>query len=99
MRRSISLITLSLAVAAAPPAWSQAVMGAIAGGVTDSAGGSVPSATVIVHNVDTNLEIKATTRGDGSYQILNLPIGNYGVNFSKEGFQTERHTSILVQGD
>jgi len=89
---------LAFLASAVIPASAQ-VLGGIVGTVVDSTGSAVPGAAVVVKDVDTNLLIKLTTSINGAYQASNLPIGNYTVSFSKEGFRTETHTSILVQGD
>lgn len=47
----------------------------------------------------TNLEVTATTREDGSFSIVDLPIGTYEVTISKEGFSKEVYSQILVQGN
>ena len=78
---------------------AQQITGGITGTVMDSSGSAVPSASVEIRNVDTNLQVKLLTQANGSYQAANLPAGTYRVSFSKDGFQTETHTSILVQGD
>ncbi|MEI9970612.1 MAG: carboxypeptidase-like regulatory domain-containing protein [Ignavibacteriota bacterium] len=81
------------------PASAQQLLGGIVGTVADSTGAAIPGAAVTIKNVDTNLQVKVATTGSGSYQAPNLPIGNYSVSFSKEGFKTENHTSVLVEGD
>jgi hypothetical protein len=78
---------------------AQQLAGGIVGTVVDATGSAVPGATVIVKNADTNLQIKVVTTITGSYQVPNLPSGNYTVNIAKEGFKTDNHTSILVFGD
>jgi hypothetical protein len=90
---------LTLASTLSLPVRAQQLLGSIIGAVVDATGSAVPGAVVTVKDVDTNLQIKLTTSFSGSYQASNLPIGNYSVSFSKEGFKTETHTSILVQGD
>ena len=85
-----------LATAALLPAQT---LGGITGTVTDATGSAVPGAAVLVKDVDTNLEIKTTADNKGIYEALNLPVGNYSVSFSKEGFKTEAHTAIIVQGN
>jgi len=90
----------TLFLAAAPAILSaQQTLGGITGTVTDASGSVVPSTNVAVKNVDTNLEVKTAAQNNGIYQVLNLPVGNYSVTFSKDGFKTEAHTSIIVQGD
>ena len=81
------------------PCYAQQTLGAINGTVSDSSGAVVSKATVKVRDVATNLEQTATTKGDGSYGIVDLPIGTYEVTFSRNGFKTEAHAQILVQGN
>ncbi len=80
-------------------AYAQLLVGRISGAVTDSQGGLIPSATVEVQNVDTNLKVTATTQANGLYQAPNLPIGTYRVTVRHEGFETQVFTSILVQAN
>src|ERR1700761_1726744 len=97
-RKAIALSALFLA--AMPFILSaQQTLGGITGAVTDTSGAAVAGASIQVKNVDTNLEIKSAASDKGEYEILNLPVGNYSVTFSKEGFKTEAHTAIIVQGN
>jgi len=59
----------------------------------------VPEAAVRARNVATNLEVIEHTQANGSYSVPNLPAGTYTLTFTKEGFQTETHTEVLVNGD
>ncbi len=94
------ILAVSLAcLAAAPFAMAQQMLGTIAGNVVDATGSAVEAAKVSIRNVDTNLEVRTVSQSGGSFQASNLPIGNYTVTFGKEGFKTETHTSIPVQGD
>src|SRR5215467_14044989 len=77
---------------------AQQTLGAINGTVTDRSGGVLGKVTVKVRNVDTNLEVLATTRDDGSYLVGALPIGRYSVSFTLDAFRAEVHDQILVQG-
>jgi len=77
---------------------AQATLGAINGTVTDKTGAIVQGATVKVRNVGTNLEQTITTKGDGSFSVVDLPIGTYSVSFSKDGFKTVVFSEILVRG-
>jgi len=71
-----------------PPAFSQNAAGKIVGIVTDPAGARVAGAKVTVTSVETNVASQSTTTNDGSYQVLDLPIGTYRVTVQREGFST-----------
>lgn len=90
---------LLVGFAAAVPSYAQLVLGGITGTVKDASGGAVADVTVKARNTGTNLEVTTTTKGGGEYTLPNLPIGQYAVNFSKTGFETENHTSVQVDGD
>src|SRR5467141_1967385 len=89
---------ISLLVISAGIANGQQTLGSINGTVTDSSGGALSKVSVKAKNAGTNLEITATTKDDGSYLISALPIGKYTVTFSLDGFNSEVHSEILVQG-
>src|SRR5579859_7883492 len=80
-------------------AFSQQSLGAINGTVKDSSGAAVSGASVKMRNVATNLEQSARSKNDGSYSVVDLPIGTYVVTISKDGFRTEEHSQILVRGN
>ena len=82
---AFSLVVLSLSAIAA----AQQLAATLTGTVTDSSGAVVPGAAVLVHNNDTNTDVRTVvTSGTGSYNITNLPAGRYTVNVSNAGFQT-----------
>ena len=81
------------------PVRAQEILGAITGIVKDSSGALVSGVRVSARNAATNEEVTRQTDSNGSYSILNLPVGTYAVSFSKAGFQTENHTQIVVSGD
>ena len=85
------LLYSSLAIA-------QQTLGALNGTVTDSSGAVVQGATVKVRSLATNLELRAETKADGSFNLADLPIGTYEVTFSKEGFETAVYPQIALQG-
>jgi hypothetical protein len=78
---------------------AQQTLGSINGTVTDSSGAVVQNATVKIRNLGTGLEQTANTKADGSFNIVDLPIGTYSVTFSQTGFKTEVHSQILVQSN
>ncbi len=90
---------LALTFAVHVPAAAQQILGAITGTVRDSSGSAVPDVTVSARNTATNLTVAAKSQSAGSYTIPNLPAGTYELTFTKEGFDAERHTEVLVNGD
>lgn len=89
------LVTCLLGVAGR----AQQTLGSINGTVTDSSGAVVQDAEVRAHNVATGLEQSAKTKSDGSFSIVDLPIGTYEVTLSRGGFKKEVHSQILVQSN
>ena len=80
-------------------ALSQETLGSMNGTVTDSTGAVIQGAAIKARALATNLEVTATTRSDGSFSIADLPIGTYEVRFVKDGFETDVHPQIIVQGN
>ena len=66
---------------------AQDATGRIIGVVTDPSGSLIPNAKVIVTNVATEISTETTTGGDGTYQMLLLPIGSYKVSAEATGFR------------
>jgi len=100
MRKNLYIFVafLGLACLLCPRSEAQQTLGSINGTVSDVSGGVLGKVTVKVHNAETNLEQTAVTKDDGSFLIVGLPIGKYSVTFSRDGFKTEIHDQILVQG-
>jgi hypothetical protein len=92
-------LALLIAFLIALPADAQQTLGAINGTVTDPSGAVVPGVGVKIRNVSTNLEVNAQTKADGSFSVVDLPIGTYEVTLAKGGFQKEVYSQILVQGN
>ncbi len=90
---------LALILTAHVPSRAQQILGTITGTVRDSSGAAVADVTVTARNVATNLTETARSQSTGSYSLSNLPAGTYELKFTKEGFDTETHTGILVSGD
>ncbi|MBI4850531.1 MAG: von Willebrand factor type A domain-containing protein [Acidobacteria bacterium] len=62
-------------------------LGTITGVITDQVGAVIAGATVIIKNLGTGAEITKTTKEDGSYEFLNLPIGSYEITVNADGFK------------
>jgi hypothetical protein len=79
-------------------AWAQAVSTAqIAGTVRDSSGLAVPAAEVTATQTETGAVRSTQTAADGTYVLLNLPIGPYRLEVSKSGFSKFVQPGIVLQ--
>ncbi|MBN9615061.1 MAG: TonB-dependent receptor [Acidobacteriales bacterium 59-55] len=78
---------------------AQTLVGQIAGNVVDSTGGALPQAAIKITNVGTQLVRSVNTDNSGFFTVTNLPIGNYSITVSKEGFRGETRTGISVNAD
>jgi Carboxypeptidase regulatory-like domain/TonB dependent receptor len=80
-------------------ALGQQTLGGITGTVTDPSGSVLPDTTVTIVGDQTKLTRSQETNGNGAYDFVNLPIGTYTVTVAREGFQSEKLPSILVQAN
>jgi hypothetical protein len=87
-----------LSIVAAQPSGAQ-VSSTISGVVVDSSGGAVAGASVTVKSLETGAAHTTTTEETGRYQVFSLPVGQYEIRVSKQGFAEEIRTGIrLVVG-
>ncbi len=73
--------------------------GRIGGTVVDSTGAVVPGATIECTNNQTGQVRTSQTNQDGIFEFPDLPIGEYSLVISKQGFERERRTPVpLITG-
>lgn len=73
--------------------------GRIGGTVTDSSGAIVPDTGVTCKDVDTGISRTVQTNAAGLFEFPDLPIGQYELNFTKNGFQPQEINKVnLVTG-
>ena len=77
-------------------ALAQVTSGAISGVIRDSTGAVIPDAAVAVKDLDTGSSRTVVTDNQGRYRALRLPVGDYEIQASKEGFQTEIRRGIQL---
>ena len=75
---------------------TQAINGSIRGRVVDATGAPVPKASVAVADSANGFTRTVETNEEGYYVSPNLPLGTYAVTVQKQGFDTERHTGIVL---
>ncbi len=82
------LLTLIGILAMITPAMGQEVTAGIVGTVTDPSGAPIQGATVKATDTERGTVWTAQTNETGAYNLLRLPVGNYGVNVTAPGFDT-----------
>lgn len=92
--RLVSLLMLGLGCM-----WAQAPIGAIAGAVLDESGAAVVNADVSIRNVETGLERKVSSNGEGLYSGAALPAGRYEVRVQKPGFRQVVREAVVLTGN
>jgi hypothetical protein len=90
-----------LLLIAAADGLAQSSTGTIAGTVTDSAGGSVPGASVKVKNLGTGLARATVSGPGGGFTFPLLPVGRYEIGAELSGFSPARvpEVTVSVGGD
>ena len=96
----VSLVALiaALAVVFSSSTWvlAQVTTAQINGTVTDSSGAIVIGANVTVTNSATGVVYRAVTDNLGAYHVTNLPPGNYTMEVTKTGFETQHVQAISL---
>jgi hypothetical protein len=77
-------------------ALGQTPTGVIEGGVTDSAGGVLANATVLVREADTNQARTVMTDDAGSFRLTQLPVGAYRIRVTFPGFADFTRDGIVL---
>src|SRR6202140_5236100 len=87
---------VALLLTNAVPSRAQVAGATLTGTITDSSGGQVPNAQVVIKDVSTGVERTVTTNKDGFYIAANLLPAEYQVTISAQGFNTEIKNGIKL---
>ena len=86
IRSSILLVGMVICLALFSSA--QIDRAGLSGTVTDSSGRVLPETRVTAVQILTGLERKTVSSSTGTFDIPELPVGNYTITFEREGFKT-----------
>jgi len=75
---------------------AQSTSGTISGLVTDSSGGVIVGADVLLENDATNVQYSAKTNRDGMYLLAGIPPGTYRLQVAKIGFKALIKPDIVL---
>jgi hypothetical protein len=84
----ICLLLVTFSAVLVSSSFAQDATGTVLGTVVDPQGSVVPGVEVTVTNTATGQKNVTKSGPDGTFRVLNLPIGTYTVTASKAGFQT-----------
>ncbi|HKD01167.1 MAG TPA: TonB-dependent receptor [Terriglobales bacterium] len=70
--------------------------GAISGTITDSSGGALPQATIVVVDTRTGLRRQAATNAVGFFRVPGLPPATFDVSAQVSGYATEIRKGVTV---
>jgi hypothetical protein len=76
--------------------FAQSTTATLNGTVTDSSGGSIADAVVVVTNQGNGREVQTRTSSEGTYSLPGLTSGTYKVTVSKTGFATLTQTDLFL---
>jgi hypothetical protein len=77
-----------------PHSQAQLTMGTISGTITDSTGAVIPGVAIAARNTATGISRTTQAGSAGRYELPNMPLGNYEVSASTQGFQTSVRSGI-----
>src|SRR5215471_6876537 len=77
--------------------YGQAGRAELFGAVQDPAGLAVPKARVQVEDQATTARYSVLTDERGEYHLVGLPVGEYVLRVEQPGFQTYRHSGIVLR--
>jgi hypothetical protein len=91
-----ALTAVIAAIASPASVFAQSAQGSIQGTVTDKTGAVVPGVNLVATNTATNTRFTATTNSTGLYVFAVLPVGNYTITASREGFARVEEQNVEV---
>src|SRR3989454_6091137 len=76
--------------------YGQGTSGRVSGTVTDSQGAVLPGATVTAKSLATALQREVTTDSNGDYRMIGLPVGQYEMRATHQGFKVQLSSLTLT---
>lgn len=71
----------------------------VQGTVKDNTGAAIPNAQVVFTNTETGIKRETRSTGSGDYSIPNVPVGNYSLAVTAQGFSSFKQTGVLEVGN
>src|SRR5205823_3003493 len=87
---------LFISGAALQSASAQENTGSITGAVIDGTGAAIKGAAVSAKDIDRGTALNTHTNESGAYDFPRVPVGNYEVTISAQGFQTAIQKKLII---
>lgn len=75
---------------------AQVAVARINGTITDTTGAVIPGAEVVLTNLSSGVERRTTTGQTGDYSLVEIPPGQFTLQVSKTGFETQRQAALTL---
>jgi len=97
-RTAFALLALvfDLLLTSSATCYSQTFRGGISGVITDPSGATVAVAQAVAVEVTTNTSYRSVSSSAGEFIFANVPLGNYTITISAQGFKTVKVEKIQV---
>ncbi len=95
-RTSVLFCAVSALLLCVMPAAAQSDRATISGLVLDSSGAAIPSADIVLTNIETGVVSRAAGNGVGLYTLSNVPVGKYELKITAAGFKAYTRSGITV---
>ncbi|WP_223295349.1 TonB-dependent receptor [Granulicella mallensis] len=96
MKRLFLLVVMACLVLSSAPMFAQFETASVLGYVRDGSGAVVPGASVSLINQETKAVVKAQTSAQGSYEFVDVKIGQYLVTAQANGFDVSTTQPFTV---
>jgi hypothetical protein len=96
-KKSAAALSVAACLSFSMPIYAGNNDGQVSGNVLNSAEMAVAGATIQIKNPKTGLTRSVVAGNDGSFRFSILPIGNYTITISKDGFDTEVLENVAVR--
>ena len=89
-------LAVSCVLAFCEAGYSQSTFGTVLGTIKDPSGSLIPMANVELMNTGTNAVHSTLTNTNGTYEFVNVEIGNYKLSVQATGFQRTEYQAFDV---
>ncbi len=90
---------LAVVLLATLPSGAQLSTASVNGTIRDQKGAVIPGATVVLHNVDTDVARQVVSNGSGAYAILDIVPGRYILEATATGFNSQKIAQFVLAVD